>query len=249
MKKTALMVSLGAVLLSSAAQADTLFGVYAGANFWRSNVSGGFGDSEPVQAFNFSDKNQQSYFIAVEHPLPLLPNVRLQHTRLESSGAATLDNTLQFNDASFLANTDVSANVDFTTTDYILYYEVLDNSLVSLDLGINAKHVKGDAAVSQLLVNSSRRVSDVVPMLYSAAKFELPFTGLDLFAQGSYAALDDNSIYDVQAGLAYKVIDNLAVDMRLKLGYRAVNLKLDNADGVYSDLDFKGAFAGIELHF
>jgi hypothetical protein len=37
--------------------------------------------------------------------------------------------------------------------------------------------------------------------------------------------------------------------MRLKLGYRAMNLRLDDVDNLHADLDFKGVFAGIELHF
>ena len=53
----------------------------------------------------------------------------------------------------------------------------------------------------------------------------------------------------VTLGVAYALLDNLAVDLRLKLGYRAINLRLDDIDNLYADLDFKGAFAGIELHF
>ena len=56
-------------------------------------------------------------------------------------------------------------------------------------------------------------------------------------------------MYDLQAGIGYEVVDSLTVDIRLKVGYRAVNLRLDDLDNLYSNLDFKGVFAGVELHF
>lgn len=252
MKKQALMLSLSSLLLTSAVQADTLLGVYLGGDVWRTKTEGGFANSNELQSFNFNDKTQGSFYVALEHPIPLLPNIRIQHNGLESQGLTTLDSAFTFNDQVFLAGTDVNNRLDLTNTDYVLYYEILDNSLVSLDFGVNAKHVKAkvDVADSATGVFSAHQsASQVVPMLYTSAIVGLPLTGLDIFAQGSYAALDDNRLYDVQAGIAYKVIDNLVVDVRVKVGYRAVNLKLDDIDDLYTDIDFKGAFAGIEVHF
>ncbi|MDX3773146.1 TIGR04219 family outer membrane beta-barrel protein [Chromatiaceae bacterium AAb-1] len=252
MKKQALMLSLGGLLLTSAVQADTLLGVYVGGDVWRTQTEGGFANSDQLQQFGFDDKSQASFYVALEHPIPLLPNIRIQHNKLESQGVTTLNSTFTFDDQVFAADTTVANRVDLSNTDYVLYYEILDNSLVSLDFGINAKHVKGSVDVAEQGVNglsASHSASQFVPMIYTSAIVGLPFTGLDVFAQGSYAALDDNRIYDIQAGLAYKLIDNLVVDMRIKVGYRAVNLKLDDIDDLYTDLDFKGVFAGIELHF
>ena len=42
---------------------------------------------------------------------------------------------------------------------------------------------------------------------------------------------------------------NLAIDLTLQLGYRAVTLELDDLDDIYSDLEFKGIYAGLEVHF
>lgn len=251
-KKAVLSVALGSILIASQASADTLLGVYVGGDGWRSDVTGRFGNSEPAPVFNFDSKTQGSYFIALEHPIPVLPNIRLAHNQLEAEGVSLIDAQFSFGGEDFTANTSVANRVDLTNTDIILYYELLDNSVIALDIGVNGKHIKGSASVVEQTQNGlqgEESVSQWLPLVYVNSKIGLPLTGLDVFAQGSYIGWSDSRMYDVQAGVAYEIIDSLAVDIRLKVGYRAVNLRLDDIDNLYSNLDFKGAFAGIELHF
>jgi outer membrane protein len=77
----------------------------------------------------------------------------------------------------------------------------------------------------------------------------LPFTGFNLFAEGNFLSIDDNVLYDYQAGISYELVENLAIDINLTLGYRAVKLELDDLDDLYTNLDFDGVFAGAVLHF
>lgn len=250
--KAALSVTLGSILTTGQAAADTLFGVYVGGDGWRTDVAGSFGNSEPAPEFNFNSKTQGSYFIAVEHPIPVIPNIRLAHNQLEAEGVSLINGDFSFGGEDFSVNTTVTNTVDLTNTDIVLYYEILDNSIVALDIGLNGKHIDGSASVveqAQSGLQGEESVSQWLPMLYVNSKVGLPLTGLDVFAQGSYIGWSDSRMYDVQAGVAYEIIDSLAVDIRLKLGYRAVNLRLDDLDNLYSNLDFKGAFAGFELHF
>jgi len=252
MKKTALMLSLSGVLLTGAAQADTLLGIYIGVDGWRSKAEGSFANSDQLQQFNFNDKTQSSYYVALEHPLPLIPNIRLQHNPLEANGSTLLNSDFSFAGQLFTANSQLRNSVDLTSTDYILYYEIADNDLISLDLGLNGKYIKGSVAVAQAANSTSiavQNASEVIPMLYTSAVVGLPMTGLDIFAQGSFISYDGSRIYDAQAGLAYAALDNLAVDLRVKVGYRAVNLRLDDIDDLYANLDFTGVFAGVEFHF
>tara|TARA_R110002126_G_scaffold119373_1_gene260201 strand:+ start:3879 stop:4652 length:774 start_codon:yes stop_codon:yes gene_type:complete len=243
---------LGGTLLTGQASADTLLGVYLGGDGWQTDASGSFGNSEPAPDFNFNSKTQGSYFIALEHPVPLLPNIRLAHNPLEAQGVTVLNGQFQFAGRDFAVNSSLSNKVDLTSTDVVLYYELMDNSLFALDLGLNAKHIKGAASVSAQAdetLQGQESVSQWLPMAYASSKIGLPLTGLDVFAQGSYIGWSDSRMYDVQAGIGYEIVDSLAVDIRLKLGYRAVNVRLDDLDDLYSNLDFKGVFAGVELHF
>ena len=252
MKKTALMLALTGTLASGAAQADTLLGLYIGADGWRTATDGSFANTSQLQEFNFADKTQQSYYVALEHPIPLLPNIRLQHNELQSAGITALSADFSFAGESFTVDTELQNQIDLTNNDYVLYYEILDNDLVSLDLGVNAKYINGSVAVAETAANGMVAVQDAstfIPMLYGSAIVGLPLTGLELFAQGSFVSYDGSRVYDMQGGIAYALLDNLAVDLRVKLGYRAVNLRLDDIDDLYANVDFKGVFAGVELHF
>ena len=43
--------------------------------------------------------------------------------------------------------------------------------------------------------------------------------------------------------------ENLAIDVTFQIGYRAITVELDDLDDIYADLEFKGFFAGLEVHF
>lgn len=251
MMKPVLALSIAGLLFTPAVKADTLLGLYIGADAWRTSTEGGFANSDQLQKFNFADKTQGSYYIAFEHPIPVLPNARIQHTPLTANGSTRLASNLSLNNITFFQGAEINNQVDLTSTDYILYYELFDNSLISLDLGINAKYIKGDVYIKDAIagITASESVSKVLPTAYVAAIIGLPLTGLELFANGSYMSYSDNRAYDLQAGIAYALVDNVAIDLRLKAGYRAVNIKLDNVANLYADLDVKGAFLGVELHF
>lgn len=238
-----------ALTLSSYAQADTVLGVHAGADFWRTSSSGGFANTEQQQAFNFDKDSQYSYYVAFEHFVPVLPNLRIQYNKLETQGPATLDTDFNFAGEDFSSGNAVQAGVDLSSVDYVLYYEILDNALVSLDLGVNAKHLKGDITVRSDDRFASERVSQWLPMLYADAKVGILATGFDVFASGSATAWKDSHLYDFQAGIGYQLVDNMLIDVRVKVGYRVADLQLDDIDGIYSDLDFKGVFAGVHVHF
>jgi outer membrane protein len=77
----------------------------------------------------------------------------------------------------------------------------------------------------------------------------LPGTSFNLFANGNLLSIDDHKLYDYQVGVSYELIDNLAVDVNLTVGYRAVKIELEDLDNLYTNIDFKGAFAGVVVHF
>ena len=240
----------GALLfLSNTAQADTVLGLYAGADFWPTQVDGGFANSEQTQAFNFEDESQQAFYVALEHPLPLIPNLRIQYQTLETQGNTLLNNTFTFGGISYSQGSNLETELDLSSTDYILYYEVLDNGLITLDLGVTAKHLKGYAVARTASIGAIQDVNQVVPMLYVDTRIGILGTDLDVFATANATRWQDSHLYDAQAGFGYQVLDNLLIDLRIKVGYRTVDLRLDDIDNLYADLQFKGAFAGVELHF
>lgn len=250
MKKAVLAASLLA-LASISAKADVV-GVYIGGQIWDNEAQGVFGEkSNNLQDFNLTDQKQGSAYIAFEHPLPLIPNLKISKTTLDTDGSTTLTNDYTFDDLTFGHGDAVTTVFDVSFVDYTLYYELFDNDLLTFDFGITARDFEADITVNE--VNSSLtgdlNGSATIPMLYASTIVGLPFTGFNVFAEGNFLSVGDSTLYDYQAGISYELVDNLAIDLNLTLGYRAVKLELDDIDDLYADIDFKGVFVGVVLHF
>jgi len=248
MKKVLLATALSAALAASA-QADTLLGLYVGGQVWSNEASGTFGDSDSQANFNLNDQEQGSFFAALEHPLPLIPNIKIAHTTLDTDGVTQLSSNFDFRGETYAVNESIDTRFDLTYTDYTLYYEVFDNDLVSFDFGITGRDFDTEIELMQGATASTLSASGIVPMLYAYTNIGLPFTGFNLYGEGNFLSLDDNTIYDFQVGVSYELVDNLAVDVNLTLGYRAVQLEIEDLDDLHSALDFDGVFAGAVVHF
>ena len=240
-----------ATIMTAPAQADTVLGFYIGGQYWKMDTEGGFAQNESIADFNFEEQNSSSFYAALEHPIPLIPNVKIIRTSLDTDGSTQLDGTFTFGDEVYPAGTRLETVADLTATDYILYYEILDNDLISFDLGLSGKQVDGDFLVRDpdTLQSSRETFDEIIPMAYSRVAIGLPLTGLGVYAEGSFLAIDDNKFLDYQAAITYNFVESLAIDMTIQAGYRAVSVDLDDIDDVYADIDFKGPFVGIEFDF
>ncbi|GHG08110.1 TIGR04219 family outer membrane beta-barrel protein [Thalassotalea marina] len=267
----------------ASAHADSV-GLYIGGQLWQSNSSGKFGEQNSQTDNKLKNEQQFHYFVAVEHPFPVLPNIRIAKTALDSQGNSQL--TQEYSADTDTAHVDVhvdsaiKASFKVNYIDYTLYYQLLDNGLMSLDLGLTARDFGGYVANSATsttvtttrdftwdgpehddhdyhniveTVDSSSskkfKTKDIEPMIYLASEVQFPMPGLSLFIQGDLSFTGDHSIYDYQAGFNYDLVISKAVDVSLSIGYRNVNLELEDLNNLYSDLEFKGAFVGVVTHF
>ena len=255
MKKIALAVTLASIL-SANVQADAL-GIYLGGQLWDNQASGTLGDGSSQVDFNLVDEKQNSFFIAFEHPLPIIPNLRIASTSLETSGVTTLTTDFEFEDETFSKDAIVNADFNVSYVDYTLYYELFDNDILSFDFGLTGRDFDGDVTLAAQVTTDSGivtqsesiAVTDIIPILYVATNVGLPLTGLNLYAQGNFLSFDDHTLYDYEVGVSYELIDNLAVDVNINAGYRAVKLELEDLNDLYTNIEFDGVFIGTTIHF
>lgn len=276
MKKKIFALTLAA-LFTANVQANSV-GLYLGGQTWQSEARGVFGESDTLIDFNLMKEQQSNYFIAVEHPYPALPNIRISSTTLDTTGKTTLTQEFGFDDVTFPIDDDVNARFNTSYIDYTLYYQLIDNGLFSLDFGLTARDFDGEVTVTGKTITvtsvntlpdteqameadhftattnsntptGSIKTDDIMPMLYVATNISLPLMGLSVFAQGDLSFLDDHSLYDYQVGFSYNLVDTHKVDFNLTFGYRAVKMEFEDLDSLYTDLEFKGAFVGMIVHF
>jgi len=282
-----------AVLFTANVQADTV-GLYLGGQIWQSEANGVLDEKNTLIDFALKKEQQSYYFVAVEHPLPLLPNVRISSTSLDTTGKTNLtqvfsfggedfptDDVIEVPDDEFIIDTklDTKLNASFNVSyvDYTLYYELFDNGFFSFDLGLTARDFDGTVTVTgttnvvattdvkdhpghtpdhigseitgTAIAKGKIEINEIEPMLHVATNINFPLAGLSLFAQGDYSLKNEHSLFDYQVGLNYDLVDSRVMDFNITLGYRFAKMEFENLDGLYTDLEFKGAFVGMITHF
>ena len=241
MKK--LLLGAAIALLPLTAFSATILGFQAGAGSWKHDPSGSVSTTSDGAGVSADLKNDlklseegegYSYFI-VEHPVPLIPNVKLLNTKLTTTGASGSAN-FTYNSVNY--TTSVNSNIELDQTDFILYYEVLDN-VVSLDVGLTAKKIDGKVTVD----TDTKTFSGTIPMLYLAAEIVLP-AGFSLAADVSTISVDDDSVTDTTVKLMYTTDFNLGIEA----GVRTQSIKYDD-NSVKVDIEFDGIFVGAFFKF
>lgn len=226
----------------------TVFGFEAGAGNWThapsgsltASVSGIGTEADLKDDLNLSKDTETYSFFALEHPVPLIPNIKFVKTNLTSAGTGNVTREFKFNGKTYSEGATVTTKLVLDQTDTILYYELLDNDIFSLDLGLTAKMIDGKATITGA---DDAAFSGTIPMLYAAVEIGLP-VGLSLNADISTISAAGNEFTDFSAKLRYLSDFNLGVEA----GVRTQKLVVD-VDDVKTDINFSGTFIGVFFKF
>jgi len=247
--KAVWLLSLVVCGLATSASADTVFGVYAGAGSWlqdyHGEIASGITEVDVEDDLAIGEQQNNVFYIAIEHPVPVLPNVRVAYARFEAQDRSALDRTIDFNGVIFPDGTDIESLVDMTQGDAVFYYELLDNVL-SLDLGVAARYVDGEMEISSAGDSSRAEFSAWIPLGYARARIELPFTGLFIGGEALGLGYNDESMTDANAQIGW----HSPYGVGIELGYRWYTAQLENHGDLDSaEVDVSGPFAALNVHF
>ncbi len=185
-----------------------------------------------------------------EHPIPIIPNVRVAYQRNHTAGDGRISRQFTFGDITYSANEPVHSETKFDTIDGTLYYEVIDMG-IDLDIGLTARYIDGHAQVrakdiSGKVVNEDKDFTFVAPMLYANVRIPIPLVeGLSIDAEGNGIGYDGNALYDIQGSIRYIITMGLGVEA----GYRYEKIKLDDVNDVDADVEFSGFYGGVVWDF
>lgn len=242
MKKT-LLSTVTIFTLTTVTNADFI-GAEVGYSIWNTSLSGniqkgGSLNFENDLGYNNSEVNG-FIWAYIDHPLPFLPNFKIQKTNFSDHSSGTMGKNTTFDGESFTQNEAVSSSLTLDQLDFIPYWRILDN-WINLDVGLNFKVIDGNIKAN----NVDHHFDVLLPMLYTKARFDLPFTGLSIEADMSYIKYSDNKFADIKAGIVYETPIGLGVNA----GYRHQDITLDDIDDTYGDLQIKGVYTSLFYHF
>jgi outer membrane protein len=250
MKKILTVAALAATL-PQAASALPLVDLYAGSYYWDQSVSGDVvnGAADLEDDLKLDAGGQAVTYVAFEHFVPLIPNVKIKQTSMDSDGAGSVVADFNFNGQTITNGVAVDSVLDLSHTDYTFYWS-LPLPIVTFDFGLTARQFDGKMTVVGSGINAAADFDFVVPMGYLNAGVDIPLTGLSLAANLNTISYGDTSMTDFDANLTYVLPLIPLLDVGISAGYRSFDLELDESD--FGDLSAKttvaGPYLGISLH-
>ncbi|WP_051201907.1 TIGR04219 family outer membrane beta-barrel protein [Ferrimonas senticii] len=221
MQSKGVVAALVAAALALPAQADVL-AVKVGLDYFKSSADGSVAASDR----DYDSESNVSVYAAFEHPIPLLPNAMLRYNDMSNSTNQT--------------------KVDLTNADLILYYELLDNPALELDLGIDYRIYDGEATWAAL---ENRDLDEGALLGYVRGRFNIVGTGLFVYTDIVAGDIDDKKIHDYQLGAGYVMDFIPLLDLTAKVGYREHSFNVSGFNGISADITQDGWFVGAELAF
>ncbi|QUM77686.1 TIGR04219 family outer membrane beta-barrel protein [Moritella sp. 24] len=224
MKKQLLALTL-LTGLSNSVMADTI-GTYFGANIWQSGVDGTIKYNNNASFTNYEDTYNYRMYAKFEHPIPLIPNGAISFSNVDVEGSSS------------------GENINLKTVDFTLYYEFLDNDIVSLDAGVTWRQLSGTFQEN----GNEHSFKGPLPMGYLYGEVGLPMFPLKAFAMVNAIGITGDVYGDAEVGLSFVLNPAYVLDWSIRAGYRIQQLDF-NVDDVKADATIDGVFVGFEGHF
>ncbi|MCJ7766597.1 MAG: TIGR04219 family outer membrane beta-barrel protein [Thiovulaceae bacterium] len=253
-----LSIAAIAALLTSAANAD-LMRVEGAVGAWQSDPSGTvqYGNDaafDVVENAGFTKTTNAYAWVYIKHPVPVLPNLRLEYADPHFSDTTKLD--LSYGGKKFTAG--ASNALSLKQYDAVLYYNILDNTFwTTVDLGLDIKYIDGNYNITGDAGGTTATTVDqdftiTAPLAYLRGRVQIPVTNIGIEAIARGITYSGNRIVDAEVKLDYTMDFIPLVQPGLEVGYRYQQVKLDGGSiGIDADLDttFEGLYAGLMVRF
>lgn len=259
---------IAAMLVVSAPLASAKLGlnvdVSAGGNFTAIGSGSYIVDAE---RFDLADdlrlEGQTGFYLSgsLEHPIPILPNVRLHHKSQTLAGQATLSEQLEFLGQTFDLTGEADTTLSLTHTDATLFWGIPFLPVVDIEFGLNGRlynlGVSADVTAGGQTESFNEGSLLPVPMLYVAGDATIPVVGLNLGGEYKTLPLGDTQISELNVyGRYYAPLPtNILVKVGVEAGWRQQSIVIaDETLGVdtsdyASSISTGGAYVGLTARF
>lgn len=241
MKKYALALSV--ILASTQAQADVL-GAGLGTGIWTSGpvgtVTTNNNEFDVKKDTGLSSSNNNYVWAYFNHPLPVIPNIRLESTQVSSSGRGS--QSVTFQGQVFAANNQTDLNLN--QVDVLLYWGI-PLPIVNINYGFGAKQFTGDLTITDGSNSETTDLDGTVPVGYLAAQVNVPALPLSFSADIKTLG----SLYNDTTLKGRYDITSFGLKLGIEAGYRSQKLKTDDIGDIDVDMKIDGYFAGVTLVF
>ncbi len=185
-----------------------------------------------------------------------VPDLDFAYTHVVSSGNTILRADITWGGVTYVANGGIYSQVAFETGHVLAFWNPIDNRLLNLRAGVEARWLNLNLPVSgkaelvsprQQFYQTHTSAGDVAWVPMGDLGLVVHATrDLDLLLHGGYVKYARNYFFDFRAAVKYR----FASGVLLVAGWRRLRLHFDDSRfTVNGDLVFKGAYAGVGYRF
>lgn len=226
-----------------------LLGARLGVDYWQVQPKVKAGDAGAAGLLALNDKAETAWFARFEHPIPLVPNVAARFQKIDVSDQGALPNRVTLSQINFDTVAPTLQRYRQQNLDLTAYYEIADNPVFSLDLGVSVRSLRAAVSLSNAANSSSEEASVTIPMLYLDSEIGVWGTSTTIFVNGAYSRYQSDINYDWRAGVSWRFIDVSLLQCYLQVGWQNSQLAISNRDQLDFAADHHGAFAGVSIDF
>ncbi|WP_119395407.1 TIGR04219 family outer membrane beta-barrel protein [Salinibius halmophilus] len=259
---------VAAILVASAPLASAKLGlnidVSAGGNFPTLASDSNIGDTFNLES-DLGLEGQTGFYVfgSLEHPIPVLPNVRLHHKSQVLSGEKELTEQVDFLGETIPASK-VQTTLDLSHTDATIFWGIPFLPVVDIEFGLNARVFNLGIEADLPKELNDQQVDDIsasqmlpLPMLYLAGDATIPVVGLNLGGEFKTIFIEENNIteYNIYGRYYAPLPTNLLVKVGVEAGWRQFNMTISDSllgqdtSDLQSDITIGGAYVGLTARF
>jgi outer membrane protein len=209
---------------------------------------------------NLGDKTKPWAKFKLEHPIPLIPNIKLAYIPMKIDGSGVLKRDINWGGREYQANADFNLSVKLDRVDTTLYYnfpfiKTATAGKLDVEFGLNVRTIMFDGRLSGIEKNIGESISESksitlpIPMGHLAVEVR-PISQVSLVGELNYISYSKNTYYDYAVGLRLNSHGFVQTALKpfVEVGYRHEKLKLDE-ESVKADLKVKGLYALVGVRF
>jgi len=197
-----------------------------------------------------SDRNDINLWFRIEHPVPMIPDIKVQYTPIKVKDSTSTNRPFTFGGHSY--ENAIRSELEMDIIDVQLYNHLpllQMASLKSLDItyGMTFRFLNANAFIKDVQTVDARSRSFSTPLAMLCAGFRIaPCDCFSLVGDFQGTSYSGNHWYDVTAGVQ---VAPLTKHIFLGIGYRYQDFKLDDIQDVTADQTMQGWFAELGFRF
>ncbi len=204
------------------------------------------------------DKTKPWAKFKLEHPIPVIPNIKLAYMPMKFDGSGNVGRTIKWGDNRYDLSAGFHLSVKLDRVDTTLYYnfpfiKTLTAGKLDVEFGLNVRTIMFDGKLSGIEESTGQSISEsasiilLIPTGHLAAEIR-PISLVSLVGELNYIGYSKNAYYDYVAGLRLNPTVRIPLKPFVEVGYRHEKLKIDE-QGVKTDLNVKGLYGLVGVRF